>query len=297
MKIGLHSVGYSGTWGGQAVLSLEQFIEKASALGYEAVEFACKRPHGSPLDMDSERRKNIRHLLKEKNISITCMASYHDFAAFFEHKDMAYMEKELVYMKNVIELASDLGAPLVRTYTGFLKEGIPYRNQWDSCVAGIKESAQMAAAYNITIGVQNHSCIAVNPDSMLELIAEVNEPNVKVVLEAPYIEIFNLPIRETVHKFKGLIAHSHLTEFVRRPRFRYEPESVTFEETGVEVISVPLGQGDTNFSEFIASLLEVGFDGSLSYEMCSHMIGGGSEENLDRCAKESLRFLNKMIQS
>jgi len=160
MKTCLHSVSYSGTWGGQTILSLKQFIEKAAKLGFERVEFAAKRPHCSPLDLNKEQRQEINQLLQDNGLALACIASYHDFSTFFEHKDMAYTEKELLYMKNIIELAYDLGSPLVRTYTGYFKEGIPYRSQWDACVKGIKESAQMAAPYGITIGVQNHSCIA-----------------------------------------------------------------------------------------------------------------------------------------
>jgi sugar phosphate isomerase/epimerase len=109
VKVGLHSVGYSGTWGGQAHLTLKQFISKAAALGYEAVEFAGKRPHASPLDLSKKDREEIKELLAEKKLELSCIASYHDWSAFFEHNDMAYYEKELLYLKSNIELAYDLG--------------------------------------------------------------------------------------------------------------------------------------------------------------------------------------------
>ncbi len=35
-----------------------------------------------------------------------------------------------------------------------------------------------------------------------------------------------------------------------------------------------------------------GFKGSVAYEMCSPLLGGGSEENLDRYAKRFLVFLS-----
>jgi sugar phosphate isomerase/epimerase len=294
MKIALHSVSYSGTWGGQKSLTLEEFIGKAANLGYEGVEFAGKRPHASPLDFDAERRKRIKTLLKEKNLTLCCMASYHDFAPFFEHSDMAYFEKELVYMKNVIELAYDLGCSVVRTYTGYFKEGIPYRKQWESCVTGIKESARIASDYGITIGVQNHSCIASSPDSLLDFIAEVNEENIGAVLDAPYIANHNMPLKETVLKYRDLICHTHLTDFIRREKYRYLPETVTFENNGTEMLAVPVGQGSTDYREFITALKEAGYGGFLSYEMCSPLVGGGYEENLDRCARETLSFINSL---
>ncbi len=295
MKTCLHSVSYSGTWGGQAGLTLKEFINKAAALGYEAVEFAGKRPHASPLDLNKEDRKEIKELLEEKNLDLACIASYHDWAAFFEHGDMAYYEKELLYLKSVVELAHDLGCKVVRTYTGYFKENVPYRAQWDLCVKGIKEGARIAADYGVILGIQNHSCIASHPDSFRDFMAEINEPNAKVVLDAPYIDNHFEPLRETVLKFKGMIVHTHLTDFVRREKFKYVPETVTFDKNGLEMIAVPLGKGGIDYVEFINALKEVGYDGYLSYEMCSPLVGGGSEENLDRCAIESLNYIKGIL--
>jgi sugar phosphate isomerase/epimerase len=296
MKIGLHSVSYSGTWGGQTMLPLKDFIRKAAELGYECVEFAGKRPHASPLDLRESDRKEIKKALKEKKLELVCLASYHDWAVFYEHNDMALMEKELYYMEGIVQLAHDLGCRMVRTYTGYYKEGIPYRRQWESCINGIKESARMASKYDIVIAVQNHSCIASDPDSLLDFITEVNESNVKVCLDAPFIVSHNKPIRDTVLKYKGLMVHTHLTDFIRRDRFRYVPDTVTHEKYGTDMIAVPAGRGDIDYVEFIGALKEIGYDGALSYEMCSPIAGGGNEHNLDRCARESFEFIRALLQ-
>ncbi|MCD6322067.1 MAG: hypothetical protein J7L77_03465 [Clostridiales bacterium] len=92
MKIGLHSVSYSGTWGGQKALNLKDFIIKAATLGFDSVELAGKRPHASPLDYGKKERLEIKELIKEQGLELCCMASYHDFSTFFEHSDIAYME-------------------------------------------------------------------------------------------------------------------------------------------------------------------------------------------------------------
>jgi len=297
MKTALHSVSYSGTWGGQTALTLPNFIRKAAKLGFDSVEIAGKRPHGSPLDLGKEDREQIRLLLEENGLELACLASYHDFATFFEHKDMAYMEKELMYMRGSIELAHDLGCKLVRTYTGYFKENVPYRAQWDACVAGIRESAQMAAKYGITIGVQNHSCIASDPDSLLDFMAEIDEPNAKVVLDAPFIDNHFKPMRETVLKYQGMIVHTHLTDYIRRDKYKYRSETVTFDNNGMEMISIPIGRGGIDYRAFIAALHEVGYTGALSYEMCSPLVGGGSEANLDRSAAESLQYVNNILNS
>jgi sugar phosphate isomerase/epimerase len=58
--------------------------------------------------------------------------------------------------------------------------------------------------------------------------------------------------------------------------------------------AVPLGQGFLDLAGFFAGLKEGGFDGYVAYEMCSPLRGGGSEENLDQAAKESLAKIKEL---
>ena len=296
MKLALHSVSYSGTWGGQTALSIKDFVKKAAALGYQGVEFAAKRPHASPLDLDKRARTLLKKLIEDSGLEVCALGSYHDWAGGWEHRDMAHVEKELTYFVAVARLASDIGCPVVRSYTGFSYETVPHRAQWDQVAAGLKEACRRAADYGVTVGVQNHSCIASHPDSLLDMIAEIGEPNAKVVLDAPAIVDHGEPIRETVLKFKGLMVHSHLTDFSRRTKYRYVPATVTYEEDGQEMVGVTPGEGKTDFREFVAALQEINYEGWLAYEMCSPLVGGGSEENLDRNATKTLEYMRGLFK-
>jgi sugar phosphate isomerase/epimerase len=296
MKLALHSVSYSGTWGGQAALPLREFVDKASTLGYDGVEFAAKRPHASPLDLNDKDRRDLRAAVEDAGMSICALASYHDWAGGWEHRDMAHVEKELAYFDAVAKLASDLGCPVVRTYTGFANDSIPYRTQWDAVVEGLQQASERAADYGVVVGIQNHSCIASHPDSLLDMMKDIDRPNAKVILDAPYVVVFDEPIRETVLKFRDFIVHSHLTDFVRRTKYRYLPATVRFEENGEEFVGVPPGEGPTDFGEFIAALKEIEYDGWLSYEMCSPLVGGGSEQNLDRYALQTLKYMEGLLE-
>jgi sugar phosphate isomerase/epimerase len=297
MRLALHSVSYSGTWGGQAVLDLPLFLRKARELGYTAVELMAKRPHASPLELGERERWQIKHILEDEGLELSCMASYHDWSGPSDHRDMAYHEKDLIYFREVARLARDLGCSLVRTYTGYFHDGAPYREQWDRCVQGIRSAARIAADYGIIVGVQNHSCIASHPDSLLDLICDIGESNIGIVLDAPMVTDHGLPLRETVLRAGKLIVHTHLTDFVRRAKYRYIPETVTYQENGIEMIAVPVGQGSVDYPTFVAALHEIGYQGALSYEMCSPLVGGGQEANLDRCARETLAYVSTLLQS
>ena len=45
---------------------------------------------------------------------------------------------------------------------------------------------------------------------------------------------------------------------------------------------------------FFAALRESGYQGSVAYEMCSPLRGGGSEANLDRCARRFLEYMQQI---
>jgi sugar phosphate isomerase/epimerase len=297
MRLALHSVSYSGTWGGQAVLDLPAFLSRARQLGYTAVELMAKRPHASPLDLGERDRRQIKNILEGEGLELVCMASYHDWSGPPDHRDMAYLEKDLVYFREVARLASELGCALVRTYTGYFHDGLAYREQWDRCVEGITSAARIAADYGVTVGVQNHSCIASHPDSLLDFVRDVGEPNIGIVLDAPMVTDHGLPLRETVLRVGKLIVHTHLTDFVRRIKYRYIPETVTYQENGLEMVAVPVGQGNVDYREFITALGMIGYQGALAYEMCSPLVGGGREANLDRCARETLAYVHVVMDT
>ena len=73
----LFSVSYSGSWG-QAKLSVEEFIDKAAALGFAGVMLGGKRPHLSPLDYDADARKRLRERIGERGLNHVIVAAYNN---------------------------------------------------------------------------------------------------------------------------------------------------------------------------------------------------------------------------
>ena len=59
------------------------------------------------------------------------------------------------------------------------------------------------------------------------------------------------------------------------------------------VRAVPMGDGDLPNVDFLRGLVAGGYDGPVTYEMCSPVRGGGSMENLDRCATRFLEWLDE----
>src|SRR5262249_18597181 len=97
-----------------------------------------------------------------------------------------------------------------------------------------------------------------------------------------------------VKKLAPYIVHTTVADYVRRPRFRYQPALVNYVPDTDAVRAVPLGEGFIDYRAFFKALHEAGFGGHVAYEMCSPLRGGGSEENLDRCARKFLDYRASM---
>lgn len=291
MRTALHTVSYAGVWPGQARLPLEAVIGKAASLGFDGVMIMAKRPHASILDMTPQARAALRDLLGEKGLALACLAACNDMTEGAAHPDVPFREMQVHYVTELARLASDLGGSLVRVFTGYEKPQVPYWQQWRWCVETLKECACRAADFGVSIAVQNHHDIANHHLRLRDLLSEVDEPNCKAAFDAWAPALQGADLGEAVRHMGESIVHTTAADYVKRPRFKYEPSLVKFVAQPDLVQAVPMGEGFIDYKAFFSALKAVGYNGFVAYEMCSPLQGGGSEENLDQCAR---RFLDYM---
>src|SRR5437773_671453 len=108
MKTALHSVSYAGVWPGQARLDLESFLERARALGFDAVMLMAKRPHLSVLDFDGHARLRLRQQLDRLQLKVACLAGYTDCCLAPERPEIPTREMQTLYVRELACLARDL---------------------------------------------------------------------------------------------------------------------------------------------------------------------------------------------
>jgi sugar phosphate isomerase/epimerase len=293
MKTALHSVSYAGVWPGQTRLSLDDFLAKARQLGFDAVMLMAKRPHLSLLDYDGSARRRLHDLLTELNLSVACLAGYTDFCMGADRPDIPVREMQILYVRELCRLAHDLGCGLIRIFTGFERDGVSLDQQWAWCVDSLRECARYAAGLGVTIGVQNHHDVAVHWQSLLDLLRDINEPNCKAMFDAWAPALQGDDPAAAVKELAPYLVHTTAADYVRRPRFRYQPPLVNYAREEDAIRAVPMGEGFIDYRAFFGALREIGYQGYVAYEMCSPLRGGGSEENLDRCARQFLRYIGE----
>jgi sugar phosphate isomerase/epimerase len=290
----LHSVSYAGVWPGQTRLTLDSFLEKAAKLGFEGVMLMAKRPHLSLLDFDEAARKRLRDKLARLKLELVCLAGYTDFCLGSERPEIPTREMQILHVTELARLARDLECKLIRVFTGYNHLGVTPEQGWTWCVESLRECARRTAEFGVTIGVQNHHDTAAHFESLADLLEDIAEPNCRAMFDAWSPALHGSDLVAAVKKMSPHIVHTTVADYVRRPRFSYMPQLVNYVREMDAIRAVPMGEGFIDYRSFFAALRKAGYRGAVAYEMCSPLRGGGSEANLDRCAKKFLSYMRSL---
>ncbi len=292
MKLGLFSVSYAGLWG-QQKLDLREFIARAAGLGYDSVMLAGKRPHLSPLDADRSFVESIRAALEQHSIKCGVVAGYTDLSPAAA-AEVPYLEMQIAYVEALAKLASQLGAPIVRVFTAYEAARHASHALWNGVIHALQEMCDRAAAYGVTVAVQNHHDLGVHSEVLLELLHDIDRPNCKLGFDAWSPALRGEQLYEAAKKMAPYAVITTNADYVRLPRFRYRPELINYERLEPDMVrAVKFGTGLIDFTAFFHGLKEGGFDGYYNYEICSPIRGGGAMDNLDACSAHYVRWMHE----
>jgi sugar phosphate isomerase/epimerase len=294
MKLSLFSISYAGFWG-QQTLDLSAIIAKAAQLGYDAVMLAGKRPHLSPLDASPDRIASIKSALDENNIQCAVIAGYTDLSPSAA-VEVPYLEMQIAYVEALSRLAARLDAPVVRIFSAYEIDGQSPHAIFAKLAGAVREMCDRAADHGVTIALQNHHDLGVHSDVLLELLHEVDRPNCRVGFDAWSPALIGEDLYEAARKMAPHAAITTNADYVRFPRFRYQPDLVNYSRVEPDLVrAVKFGEGFIDFPAFFGGLKDGGFDGIANYEMCSPIRGGGALENLDDYAAAYVRWMREHV--
>ncbi|HEV3384541.1 MAG TPA: sugar phosphate isomerase/epimerase family protein [Gemmata sp.] len=292
MQLGLFSISYGGLWG-QATLDLRAFIRHAAELGFDAVMLAGKRPHISPLDVDDRTIAALKDELKTTRLGCAVVAAYTDLTPA-SAAEVPYLEMQIAYVESLARIGAALGASVVRVFTAYANPAASPHAAWQRAVTTLREMCDRAAAHGMTIAIQNHHDLAVHTTAILELLHDIDRPNCKLGFDAwsPALRGENLyEAAKIAAPHTAIITNA---DYIRLPQYRYRPELVNYEAAGPDLVrAVPFGTGFIDYPAFFQGLRDGGFDGLATYEMCSPIRGGGSQENLDHYARSYVRWMRE----
>jgi len=248
----LFSVSYAGLWG-QHRLELVPFIRKAAALGYQAVELMGKRPHLSVLDASDAHLAEVRQAAADAGVEIATIAAYTNFT-MGRDTEIPSVEIQVAYVRALAEMASRLGARIVRIFTGYGTEPEGGSRDWDLCVRAVRECAEAAARCGVILGVQNHHDVGVAVASYEEFLRDVDHPNCRAMFDPWAPALQGEDLKAAARRLAPRMVQTTLADYVRLPRFAYLPGLVNYKRLDDMVRAVPLGEGFLDLEGFMAGL-------------------------------------------
>lgn len=291
MKVSLYTITLNGGYYGGPAIPLLDILPKAKAWGYDGIELEGKRPHGSPLDLDKAARERVRKTAKDAGLEISCVAAYNDFSSPIEE----HRENELLMVRELIGLAADLGAPIVRVFAfwsgvtrrqgaityDIARHNIEHRypgttplEQWRFVRECLAEAARMARSEGVTLALQNHKPIVNTYRDMLDFIREVDSPALKACLDSPLMECHTEEYyRQAVKDTGALLVHTHYGG-----RFEERPDG--------RIARLPPYEADD--AAFLKAARDIaGYKGHIGYELCSPVLVGHEHAGLDYGLKQA----------
>jgi hypothetical protein len=234
------------------------------------VEIDGKRPHGNPLDMPKARCQQLRKFADDLGIEINAVAANNDFSSPIpEHR-----ESQLVYARELMRMAADLGAKTMRVFLAWpgvtlLPEGggrydlaqavwkaehkdFSEEETWAWCRESLEEAAKLAGDFGVVLALQNHPPV-INRGYLdtLRMVNEVGSPHLKICFDARLEHTLDeAAVRKAVNQVGGLQTLWHYGgEYERGPN-------------GITV------KGDEKCLAEMLGLFDIGYQGYAGFELC-----------------------------
>lgn len=314
-KVGLYSITYLGVWYKGKALTLEESMGRARDFGFEGIEIDGKRPHGNPLDMPAKRCKEIKSRASDMGLEIYAVSGNNDFSSPVpEHR-----EAQIVYLKELMRMTSDLGVIPLRVFLGWPgvtlhPDGGRYdiakdvwqhahdqfepEQIWEWCREGLVESAKYAGDFGVTLALQNHKPVINDWHDMMRMIREVDSPNLKACLDAPILEDKSPEnIIEAARAVEGIQMLSHFGgEFGEDENGNIIDIQDHSDHPGKEAEQV----ADRYLPGFVKAMKDIGYEGWYSYELCHPLpVVKGEKVGIDfvdMCARNACKMMKGLIE-
>jgi len=245
----------------------KDYLKVASDLKFKYIEFWIDRANLWPYSTTREERKQMIDLISNYDLKVvsTCPVFFtaekwqkFEFEFNLAHPEEGQRKKAVKFVKDAIDLTSELGGKLMLTLPGkveqpsLMESKVSYRKYFEQSVKSLKECARYAENAGIILGVENAVVgnFADLPEELYRLVREVGSEHVKAYLDVANANVYHSPI-EYIRVLKDVLADLiHITD-----------------NDGSYPNHLPIGMGNIDFKGVLKELKSLGWDGYLVPEL------------------------------
>ena len=252
---------------------LEEVIKRLAKIGYDGVEVGCASPHAWPNFLNQDRRNYLNQIFKKNNIKASSLLPApgggpgNNPASIYEEERLFTVN----HYKDVIDLASDLGAKTVMYICGWQIFSSSREQCYELSLKSLKEIAKHAQGKGINIAVEPTSAdsnLIDTADQAIQLMKDSECNNVKLMFDTFHAQYRNEVSADYVHQMKNNLIHVHFADTDRQAP----------------------GKGRVDFFSVMQALKDIDYQGYITMEV--GFTSRSSEPDL--IARDSLDYLKNI---
>ncbi len=208
LQYAVHAYAWTTSWS-NATLDL---IDHTKKLGFDLIEVPL-------MEIDLVDSKAIKARLEQVGLGV-CTSTACSEADDITGEDEDTRKKGREYLKKCVRATADMGATcfsgVIYSAIGRKIGGFPGEVYWERAATALKEVAKMAADLDVTLGIEpinRYETFLINTCAQgIKLMEMIDEPNVKIHLDAYHMNIEENDFYEPTKKAAPYLCHYHLSE-------------------------------------------------------------------------------------
>lgn len=271
-------------------LPLREGLKKAKEIGAEGVQMYAVAGEMAPENLSADQRKELKSFIADLGLEISALVG--DLGGH----GLSVAEENVINIprsKEIMDLAVDLGVPVVTTHIGVVPKDGPANPRYAVMQTACRELAEYGDSVGATFAIET------GPETCADLKAFIDSlgaRGVRVNLDPANLVMVtgDDPVAGT-RALGDLIVHTHAKDGVMKKQT--DPQIIYdfFAEGGIGdlrlsdyFLETPLGEGDVDFPGWLAALRDIGFDGFLTIE---REVGDDPETDI----RKAVAFLKELM--
>jgi sugar phosphate isomerase/epimerase len=226
-------------------LTLDQMLGVAKKFGYDGIEprIDAEHKHGIEISASAAARNVAKRKAVDSGIALCCIATSCRFA------DPATSGQQVDLTLQCIDLAADVGAPVIRVFGGAFPESLSRESAIEVLAEALHSVADRALQRGVAVCLETHDSWC-DPLHVAAVMRRVNHPAIAVNWDVMHpVRQANATIHQAFQALKPWIRHLHVHDGLKdKGELR------------------PIGQGDIDHRRVVQLLKSAGYKGFLSGE-------------------------------
>lgn len=224
--------------------TLEQFLDYAAESGFEAVELQC-RDVWSGDDDPLAAAEQARALLDARRIRCSAFSAGNDFNVWEDDAVQAQVDR----FQRICDLATILGAPVIRTEGGSPKDDCPEELWVMAITACVLRCLEFVEDAGLILAIDNHGWITNNVDVLLRVLEVLDSPLVGTNLDTMNYRWYGYPVEVLPYVYERVAPWVKHTHFKDGAGSRQDYKGCA------------LGEGEVPIDAAVAALKAAGYQG------------------------------------